>query len=453
MEPRTAESPMEFEWQHKPPGDASSGFYQVGLQSDNKKRTYSAFGSPEKTSVPGLRAPNSHPFLFSQPASPSPFTSQPASQTPRFGQSAWTTPRKPVNLDFSSGAENFSSPENADNEDTPEQPVRTERQNSLFNTRGRFTNASPGRGEIRKNHYSTAAARRVLKRRQRDKELDRRIRVDSDDDSDRPSSNEGLRGKPAKQGKEMEPGISSSNSSSLSQLFTFLEAHPHMPSILSWWAQLMVNLCIFSVVVYVIWSVVSSIRAEFAHAADLASMDIRQEITQCSREYLNNRCADPNRPPALTPACKGWEDCMDRDPAKIGRAKISAHTMAQIINGFIEPISWKAVVIFLASISTVTVVSNWSLSAIRHSLDQRDNGQYYPQQPPNYNHQQPMLQHQPSFGYHPQQVNRKVSDHAYAEKENAPLLLESTPFITERSREREAHLRTPSPSKRNRQFS
>lgn len=35
---------------------------------------------------------------------------------------------------------------------------------------------------------------------------------------------------------------------------------------------------------------------------------------------------------------------MNRDPAKVGRAKVSAHTMAIIINSFIDPISWKAIV-------------------------------------------------------------------------------------------------------------
>jgi hypothetical protein len=29
---------MEFEWQHRQPGDASSGFHQVALQHENKKR-------------------------------------------------------------------------------------------------------------------------------------------------------------------------------------------------------------------------------------------------------------------------------------------------------------------------------------------------------------------------------------------------------------------------------
>lgn len=379
MDSRTAETPMEFEWQHRQPGDANSAFYRVGLQHENKKRehprpsnithplqyfetsrwtlthihcfiigNYSAFGSPEKKTIPSLRAPNSHPFLFSHPSSPSPFTSQPASQTPRFGQSAWTTPRKPTEIDFSSGAE-FSSPDQADNEDTPEQPIRHQRQNSLFNNRGRFApNASPGRGEIRKNTYSDAVARRVFKkRRQRDKEIGRRVRVDSDDESDRPSSSEGVvSGKSGKQkrlpGMKREGQVA--RTSGLSQLFEFLERHPNMPSILSWWAQLMLNVTIFSIAVWVVWSILQSIRSEFNHRAELESGSILTQIHQCAKDYLNNGCESPHRAPALTTLCNDWQKCMDRDPAKVAHAQLSAATMAIIINSFIEPISWKAVV-------------------------------------------------------------------------------------------------------------
>lgn len=307
--------------------------------------THSTFGSPEKTKVPGLRPPNSHPFLFSQSSS-SPFTSQAASQTPRFGQSAWTTPRKPVEIDFSSGAENFSSPEHADSEDTPEQPLRHERQNSLFNNRGRFApNPTPGRGEIRKNHYSGAVARRVLKKRQqRDRELGRRVRVDSDDESDRPSSSEGTVSTRTKRDRQPETGNASMRKSFMSQLFEFIEAHPNMPSILSWWAQLALNVTIFSMGIWVVWSVLQSIRGEFQTMADQESGTILNEIHECTRQYLNNGCENYNRAPALKSPCDAWQVCMDRDPAKIGRAKLSAATMATIINSFIEPISWKAVV-------------------------------------------------------------------------------------------------------------
>ncbi|KAJ5375993.1 nucleus export protein BRR6 [Penicillium cosmopolitanum] len=452
MQSRTAESPMEFEWQHRQPGDASSGFHQVALQHENKK--------PHLVLLRRQKSPVSAPpirilsFSLNNRLRPHPHPSprKALHKPPRFGQSAWTTPRKPAEIDFSSGAENFSSPENADNEDTPEQPYRHERQNSLFNNRGRFApNASPGRGEIRKNHYSGAVARRVFKKRQRDKEIGRRVRVDSDDDSDRPSSSEGLPGKTNNQKRYSKKRDQATNSSALSQLFTFLESHPNMPSILSWWAQLTLNVSIFSMAVYVVWSVLQSIRGEFQHMAEQESSGILTEIHDCARDYLTNGCESPNRAPALKKICDGWQVCMDRDPAKIGHAKLSAATMATIINSFIEPISWKAVIIFLVAIAFRNNLNNQQgyMQQAGYSNSSDMNRMYHPG----------LLHHHsmPNYGFPPQQQSHQLapSSAADAEKENMPLRLEAPnmDFVTERSRDREAHLRSPSPSKRTRQFS
>ena len=269
------------------------------------------------------------------------------------------TPRK-FDLDFSSGAENMSSPENAaDNEETPEPtPVKAaNNRNSLFNMYGRFA-PSPGRGEIpRMNHYSNALARRVHKRRRRDKALGMQLRrddsEDDDDDDDdeivRPSSNEqNLGGKLSWQQQQQQdgPGQQStvSRMTSFSNFFALLEAHPHVPSILSWWAQLVVNLSLFSLAVYVVFGFVSAIRTEFEQAAEEVSDGILAEMATCAKSYVDNRCAGNDRLPALETVCENWERCMNRDPAKVGRAKVSAHTMAVIINSFIDPISWKAIV-------------------------------------------------------------------------------------------------------------
>ena len=264
-----------------------------------------------------------------------PSAATPSSPSPIFNKTAFTTPRK-VDIDFSSGAENFSSPDNADNDETPEQPTKKEKRNSLFGLYGRFAPSS-GRGEIpRLNNYSNALVRRVQKKRRRDRDLDRRLRRDSEGDSERPSSSEG---KPTK-GPQQPP----SRLSSFSDFFALLEAHPNMPSILSWWAQLVVNLVLFSLAVSVVFGFVSAIRAEFDQAATEVSDTILAEMAVCAKSYVDNRCAGGGRLPALETVCENWERCMNRDPAKVGRAKVSAHTMAVIINSFIDPISWKAIV-------------------------------------------------------------------------------------------------------------
>lgn len=291
---------------------------------------HNVFDSPEKKQLPSLREPNSQPFLFSQPRSLDP----PSTPKSSFGQAAFMTPRK-FDLDFSSGAENMSSPENADNEDTPDNTPKSSKRNSLFGMYGRFA-PSPGRGEIpRLNHYSNALARRIHKRRRRDKVLGRQVEVDSDDEGDRPSSREE---QPEKQ--QTPP----SRLTSFSDFFSLLEAHPNVPGILSWWAQLVVNLSLFSLAVYVVFGFVSAIRSEFDQAAEEASDSILSEMAACAKSYVDNKCAGGGRLPALETVCENWERCMNRDPGKIGRAKVSAHTMAIIINSFIDPISWKAIV-------------------------------------------------------------------------------------------------------------
>ena len=74
------------------------------------------------------------------------------------------------------------------------------------------------------------------------------------------------------------------------------------------------------------------------------TVEILQEMAVCSKEYLENRCAPNTRVPAMEKACLAWEKCMNRDPNVVGRARVSAETFAEIINSFIEPISYKTMV-------------------------------------------------------------------------------------------------------------
>jgi hypothetical protein len=195
-------------------------------------------------------------------------------------------------------------------------------------------------------HHSNAIQNRVQKRRRRDQELGRTVRIESDDESelDQPNSRENRTGKFAKKGKQQEAELQGSRVSTWSEFFSMLEAHPNVPAILSWWAQLVVNLSLFSLAVYVVFGFVSAIRGEFEQAAQEMSDTILADMAVCTKSYVDNDCGRPSRAPALETICENWERCMNRDPAKVGRAKVSAHTMAIIINSFIDPISWKAIV-------------------------------------------------------------------------------------------------------------
>lgn len=82
-------------------------------------------------------------------------------------------------------------------------------------------------------------------------------------------------------------------------------------------------------------------------------LDIVQEIAECAAQYRDNFCA-PTPIPAMVKQCGVWETCMNRDPTKVGRAKVGAELIAEVVNGFVEPISWKTLVGLSAFIVTCT---------------------------------------------------------------------------------------------------
>lgn len=276
----------------------------------------------------------------------------------QFRNPSFTTPQRPVDTDFSSGPENQSSPGNADNEDTPEPPSRSflsrpassavrfmnakldHKQNPL----GVFSqHSSSGRGEIPRKAYTDAITRRVQKRRRRDAEkevrlISRRDSYDSESESrSRPSSREGFMTPQQRSHRYKEVGI-------IPSIFTFIEKHPNLPHILSYYAQFLLNLFIVIFIIYLIYNFWSTIRSDVNMKLREVILETESEIAACTREFKNNWCDRADRVPAMENVCNNWEKCMRQDPSQVGRARISAKTFADILNSFVESISIKAMV-------------------------------------------------------------------------------------------------------------
>jgi hypothetical protein len=64
----------------------------------------------------------------------------------------------------------------------------------------------------------------------------------------------------------------------------------------------------------------------------------------CALQFKNNRCDNGDVIPAMIAQCASWETCMNRDPSTVGRARVGAELIAEVVNGFVEPISWKTLV-------------------------------------------------------------------------------------------------------------
>lgn len=203
--------------------------------------------------------------------------------------------------------------------------------------------SSSGRGEIPRKAYTDAVTRRVQKRRRRNIEKDVRLHgqresYDSDMESQsRPSSQEELATPQAKGRTSQEAGF-------IPSIFTFIERHPNLPHILSYYAQFLLNVFIVFFMMYLVYSFWSTIRSDVDMKSHEVASETLVEMAACTREFKDNKCDRADRVPAMEIVCNNWEKCMQQDPTKVGRARVSAKTFAEILNSFVEPISIKTMV-------------------------------------------------------------------------------------------------------------
>jgi hypothetical protein len=98
------------------------------------------------------------------------------------------------------------------------------------------------------------------------------------------------------------------------------------------------------IILVLIWTVHSDLN-KMAHQQSLgltANTESLQKIHSCSHSYSINKCHPSERVPALQQQCQEWELCMQIDPKKVERLKLVAEAAGQLINRFVEQLSFKA---------------------------------------------------------------------------------------------------------------
>ncbi|KAF2204998.1 hypothetical protein GQ43DRAFT_460306 [Delitschia confertaspora ATCC 74209] len=381
---RQSTIPMDFEYDNKQgPVDAQSPFMNIA-NNTAKKRPHSVLDSPSKNAFatpdrPHLREPQSQHYLFSQtkplPAVPSRIQN-PSLWEPRTPQST---------VDFSSGGETPNTL-HEDSEATPDTGLRNRMSRMLTNTSndsgrtspkkssrresffGSLFTRSPGKGDSRSSHYSSKAENRVMKRRKQ-KALSRQaddLESDNDDDSNkgRRSRKKGSK-KGEKDAQTDAAAPSEAPSSAVEKFFSFIDTHPRLPHILSWYAQLLLNLFIAFGAMYVMYSVWHAVTSEVDIHAHKKEMEMLHESATCAKSYRENKCDPETRVPAMENVCNNWYECMQRDPKKVARASVTAKTWALIFNSFIEEFSYKSMIFTAIMIFGGFQLSNWTFDFFR----------------------------------------------------------------------------------------
>lgn len=140
----------------------------------------------------------------------------------------------------------------------------------------------------------------------------------------------------------------------------------NIPYVLSLYLQLIFNIVIVVSLTYFIIIFIRTIRSDINNKTELYISDILQDISKCSREFYRNKC-DSNIPPILETKCTSWSKCMNRDPQLLGKSQITAEILADILNGFVKPISWKTIFFLVVIVFGSLVITNLAFNTYRHS--------------------------------------------------------------------------------------
>ena len=376
---------MDFEWTNKTgPVDSQSPF----INASQRKREPSNIspvvsddiphGTPELTSGPSCAQPGPHAVLDSpskggfatpnrlrdpdnrmtyfnrDPSKPLPST--PASSVPAHIQpSPWSMRTPSHDLDFSSGGETPGTPQIDSDAGTPDTQLASRmgrlgsgdadkkgaRRDSWFK-RTFMSTPSPTKErdkEQSQKYYSKKAENRIVKRRSERSRSKKRtdLRDDYGDDSDNDQR------RPPVPPKEAGP-VRQTLAMTVGGFFSWVEAHPNLPSVLSYYLQLTVNMFLGSLFIYIVYSAWAGVMTDVDIESSKHASEVMVEIAACATEYNRNRCRPEEVVPAMEKACGVWETCMNRDPKKVARASVTAKTFAMIFNSFVEEFSYKSMV-------------------------------------------------------------------------------------------------------------
>ncbi|KAH6616879.1 Di-sulfide bridge nucleocytoplasmic transport domain-containing protein [Boeremia exigua] len=404
---RESLTPMDFEYDNKyGPVDAASPFLaHVGARKRGLDpagpNPFLARGTPQRNrGQPHPESPTKHGFdspsknAFATPSRArepfnfTPGSSRPIPSIPHHVNNTWT-PRTPAaDFDFSSGGETPTTPALDSEQPTPDtqmagqmrllmdspSPKKPGRRQSFFRAIKNFAGSpSPAKEaardrsairdlekEVSRKHYADKLENRVVKRRSRDRpDRTRRkhsLRADDPDASDPdpdPPRAPASREQPA--------------TASIAAFFHWIEAHPSLPSVLSYYLQFSINAVLALAFLYSVYLIYDSVTADITIEAHRHQAALMVEIAQCVKNYRENHCEPESRTHYMEAPCANWETCMSRDPQKLARASVSVKAFAHIINGFFEEFSYKSMIFLTALLFTGLTLSNYALALLRHS--------------------------------------------------------------------------------------
>ncbi|SCU95578.1 LADA_0G16336g1_1 [Lachancea dasiensis] len=148
------------------------------------------------------------------------------------------------------------------------------------------------------------------------------------------------------------------------------------PRLLSEYVQLIFNTTVVSGILYLCVRFIQLINRDVERKVQFRAAAASAVMAECKSRFAQNQCQGLLRPPWLEPQCAHWARCMNGEAPEslsVHSAVIYAETLAEILNGFLKPISLKSIGILFFGTCGVIVVSNVAFKTYRvsYTTDQR----------------------------------------------------------------------------------
>ncbi|KAF8503941.1 Di-sulfide bridge nucleocytoplasmic transport domain-containing protein [Hysterangium stoloniferum] len=120
-------------------------------------------------------------------------------------------------------------------------------------------------------------------------------------------------------------------------------SHSEIPYILLGYLQFFFNLSLVITLLYLMYCFFRAVQKDVEQKMVENTLDTLQEISACAQLYNDNYCADKPSP-IIALQCQEWKACMARDATIVGRTRLLAQLIGEVIDGFMEPITWRTMV-------------------------------------------------------------------------------------------------------------
>ncbi|KAH6573868.1 hypothetical protein BASA50_004884 [Batrachochytrium salamandrivorans] len=155
------------------------------------------------------------------------------------------------------------------------------------------------------------------------------------------------------------------NSKSISPVRGPSYHYMHLPYLITGYIQVAFTFFIVCIVAYILVQLIASVRHDLQMKADEFSQEMTQQIAMCTKSYYENRCMPGQRVPAVYKVCNEWEACMSRDPRDVGRLKVGAETLAEILNKLVDPLSYKTMIFGALTLFGTLLFTSSAFSFVR----------------------------------------------------------------------------------------